>query len=457
MDTFDVVVLGAGSAGQYLAEDLAEAGRSVALVEAARVGGTCPYVACMPSKAMLRSATERQRLRKAHQVGGAAAPLELGGDRAAYVAAASRRDVIAEHRRDDSAAKDVDGKGVTLLRGRGRIVSPGHLEVDGRQIGWHDMVIATGSNPVVPDIPGLGSIPTWTSDDALSTWDRPSSLLVMGGGAVGCELAQVFARFGTRTTLVEAGPQLAGNEPPEVALRLAEVLEADGVDVRLGTSVERAVPATDGGGVVMLSDGTTVTVERVLVAVGRQPTTVSLSLEILGIAVDDAGAVPVDDRCRVVGQEHVWAAGDVTGVAPFTHTSSYQAGVVRDNLLGRERTAQSWAIPRAIYTDPPVASVGRSAAAADGERLVQAHADLADLARTTTDGGPGGVLVLTADEQRGVLVGASAIGPHADEWIAEVTLAIRAGVPLAVLRDVVHPFPTYGQAYERAMRGLARG
>lgn len=454
METFDVVVLGAGSAGEPLAGDLADAGLGVALVEADLVGGECPYVACMPSKAMVRSAQTRHVLGEAQRLGAAAFPIDVDGDVAAYAAAAARRDRIAENRQDTSAAESVLGHGVRLVRGRGRVVGLGTLAVGSKVIGWHDLVIATGSRAVRPDLPGLDTVPTWTSDEALSANERPESLLVMGGGPVGCELAQVFARFGTRTTLVEQSPQLAGGEPVSVARRLSEVLVADGVDVRVGTAVDRADPAPGGGSTAQLSDGSTVRVERVLVAVGRRPVTKGLGLDLLGIAPDDDGVLAVDEQCRVLGQKHVWAAGDVTGVAPFTHTAVHQAGVVRDTMLGRERSMRPWAIPRAIYTDPPLASVGRFEAASDHERVVHASAELSEVSRTTTDGGPGGLVVLTADMAAGVLLGASAIGPHADEWIAEATLAIRARVPLDVLSDVVHPFPTYSQAYEVALRRL---
>jgi pyruvate/2-oxoglutarate dehydrogenase complex dihydrolipoamide dehydrogenase (E3) component len=456
MESFDVVVLGAGSAGESIARAVAEAGRSVALVEQLRVGGECPYVACMPSKAMLRSAEARADTRQLTDLGGASTPAALDDDALAFRSAAQRRDDISVHRDDAEAAQGLQGAGVTLVRGRGRVARDGVLEVDGRELRWRDLVVGTGSTPVRPPVDGLEDVPTWTSDEALSAQDRPESLLVMGGGAVGCELAQVHARFGVAVTLVESGPRLAGTEEPSIADLLADALRASGVDVRLGVSVERCVNGGTGA-VVHLSDGSTVEAARVLVATGRKPTTGGLGLDVLGIEPNDQGALEVDDHCRVRGQQHVWAAGDVTGIAPYTHTANYQARIVAANLLGGERTADYRAIPRAIYTSPAVASVGmpEEQAREQGIDAVTATMDVAEVARAATEGAGGGRLVLTADRRRGVLIGAAVIGPRADEWLSEATVAIRGEVPLSVLQDVVHAFPTFGEAYEPPLRELA--
>ncbi len=457
METFDVVVIGAGSAGESISQSLARAGRRVALIETLRVGGECPYVACMPSKAMLRSAQARVEARHLHDLAGASVDPVLDDDDLAFRRAVERRDEVAEHRDDAGAAEGAEKAGVVLIRGRGRIVRAGVVDVEGRELGWTDLVIATGSLPVEPPIEGLDRVPTWTSDQALSAQDRPRSLVVMGGGAVGCELSQVHVRFGVRTTLVEAGPQVAGKEEPSIAAALAQVLRDDGVDVRLGVEVQRAELTADGLAKVHLSDGSSVEAERVLVAVGRTPTTADLGLDVLGVEPDDTGALEVDDHCRVVGQQHVWAAGDVTGTAPYTHTANYQARIITANLLGGDRAADYRAIPRAVYTEPAVASVGMAEEQAreQGIDAMTAVMDLGEVARAGTEGAGGGRLVLTADREKGVLIGASAIGPRADEWLSEATLAIRAGVPLAVLADVVHAFPTFGEAYEPPLRELA--
>jgi dihydrolipoamide dehydrogenase len=443
METFDVVVLGAGSGGENVAKALVKAGRSVALVEAVRVGGECPYVACIPSKSMLRSAELHDRS-------------DSDDHDDAFAEAVRRRDHLSEHRDDAEAAQGAEEAGITLVRGRGRVARPGVVAVDDRELSWTDLVIGTGSAPVDPSIDGLADVPTWTSDEALSSHDRPSSLLVLGGGAVGCELAQVHARFGTAVTLVESSPQLAGNEEPGIAGLLADVLREDGVDVRLGVAAER-FETIAGVARAHLSDGSTVDVERVLVAVGRRPNTDGLGLEVLGVEAADDGSLEVDASCRVNGQEHVWAVGDVTGVAPYTHGANYQARVLVTNLLGGRREADYRAIPRAVYTSPAVASVGlhERLARDKGIDALTAVMDLGDVARSATEGAGAGRLVLTADRDKGVLVGAAAIGPHADEWMAEATLAIRAQVPLSVLVDVVHAFPTFGEAFEPPLQELS--
>ena len=450
--SFDVVVLGAGSAGETVATTLAARGRSVALVEGGRVGGECPYVACMPSKSLLRSAQARGTAGRLAELGGATASPQLEDGAAAFRAAVRRRDDIAEHRDDSGAAQELEEAGVVLVRGFGRITGPGELEVDGRTLRWTDLVLSTGSRAVVPPVQGLDAVPTWTSDEALSAQERPASLLVVGGGAVGCELSQVHARFGTSVVLVDPGDQLLGREEPSVARLLAAALREDGVDIRFGVEADR-FEASGGGALCHLSDGSTVQVERVLVATGRQPWTDGLGLEALGIEPGEQGQLVVDDHCRVA--DHVWAAGDITGEAPYTHTANYQARIVAANLLGEDRTADYRAIPRAVYTEPSVASVGMDEATAREAGLDARTAvmDLREVARTSTEGSSGGRLVLTAAD--GVLVGAAAIGPHADEWLNEATLAIRARVPLAVLADVVHAFPTFGEAYEPPLRELA--
>jgi pyruvate/2-oxoglutarate dehydrogenase complex dihydrolipoamide dehydrogenase (E3) component len=455
METFDVVVLGGGSAGEVVASTVAEAGRSVALIEAALVGGECPYVACMPSKALLRSAHLRHVIGQAHRLAASASPVEPGDPRAAYRRAVGRRDSIAKDRDDTSAAQALDKAGVRVRRGRGVVTAPGTVEVNGAPLGYRNLVICTGSDADRPPIPGLDRVPVWTSDEALSSAELPRSLAVLGGGAVGCELAQGFRRFGVEVTLFEAAPRLLAREEPTIAALLADVLAGDGIAVRSGVEITAAEPAGQAAR-LDLSDGGTLSVERVLVAAGRSPRTAGLGLDVLGIEPGEAG-LEVDEHCRVEGGGgRVWAAGDVTGIAPYTHTATYQGRIIAANLLGTPAKADYRAIPRAVFTEPPVASVGIPASEARerGVDAVSAAMDLRETARASADGESLGRLVLTADRGRGVLIGAAAIGPRADEWIGEAVLAIRAEVPLAVLVDVVHGFPTFSEAYEPPLRQL---
>ncbi|CAN5738343.1 NAD(P)/FAD-dependent oxidoreductase [soil metagenome] len=455
MQTFDLVVLGAGSAGENLANNVARAGRSVALVERLRVGGECPFVACMPSKAQIRSHEVRHLVGRAVELGAAGAAVDAGDPTAAFTASAARRDEIVAHRDDHAHAEETESAGVTLVRGKGTITAPGVLDVDGRELRWTDLVIATGSTPTVPPIDGLADVPHWTSDEAWSSSVLPVSAVVLGGGPVGCELAQTLARFGCRTTLVEATDSLLPGEDPSIGAELARILSDDDVDVRCGVTAEAFEPAEEGA-LARLSDTREVTAERVVVAVGRAPAIEGIGLDILGIQAGKQG-LEIDEHGRVRGQEHVWAAGDVTGIAPFTHTANYQARIIAANLLGADARADYRAIPRAVYTDPNVFAVGLTPARARdaGIDVITAETDLAETARNTTEGAPGGRLLLVADRDRRVLLGASAVGAHASEWLHEAVLAIRAEVAVEVLTDVVHAFPTFAEAFEVAVRDLA--
>jgi pyruvate/2-oxoglutarate dehydrogenase complex dihydrolipoamide dehydrogenase (E3) component len=411
VENFDVVVLGAGTAGETLSSLLAENGVSVAVVERDLVGGECPYYACMPSKSLLHSA----RLRRP------------------WKEALARRDEVAAHRDDAEAAKELEKAGARILRGTGTVTGPGTIDVDGTTYGCRDLVIATGSQPNIPHIEGLAQVPTWTSDQALSSDELPDRLLIIGAGAIGCELAQAYARLGSHVTVVDPGQQPLENEEPVVIETLADVLRQDGVVLQLGQEKRKIEPGE---------------ADRVLLATGRKP-------RLEGTGFD---RIEVDSHCRVVGQQHVWAAGDVTGVAHYTHAGNYQARVIAGNLLGYESVADYRAMPRCVYTDPPVASVGltEQQAREKGVDAVSASIALGDTARASAEEEDTGHLVLIADRRTKTLVGASAIGPRADEWIGEAVVAIRGELPLSVLTDCVHPFPTFSEAYEPPLRELLR-
>ncbi len=455
MDNFDVVVLGAGSAGENIAADLARRGRAVALVERGLVGGECPFVACMPSKAQIRSADVRTLLASAPDLGAVAAPVDAGDGSAAFTASAARRDGIVEHRDDASHAADVEEAGATLVRGEGRVTAPGVVEVAGRPLGWTDLVVSTGSTATAPPLDGLDAVDSWTSDEAWTTSVLPVSAIVLGGGPVGCELAQTFARFGCEVTIVEASDRLLDGEDPLIGGHLADVLRSEGIALRLNSEAS-AAEATGGGVRLTFDDGDPVEAERLVVATGRAPSAAGMGLEALGIQPAKQG-LETDEHCRVVGTDHVWAAGDVTGVAPFTHTANYQARIVVANLLGDEAVADYRAIPRSVYTDPEVLAVGTTPeqARAAGVDVVTTTMDTADTARHATTGSPPGRLLLVADRRRRVLVGGAAVAPHAGEWMHEVVLAVRAEVGLDVLADTVHAFPTFAEALQPAFADLA--
>ena len=458
---FDVVVLGGGSAGEALAVRLAKAGRSVAVVEGHLVGGECPFRACMPSKAMVRSASVRQQLREVQDLGAMRDSLDPHLPDAGFARAAERRDEVTGGLDDSGHVGRLRDAGVELLRGWGRILGPGRVGVSaeddptGVELSCGDLVLSGGSKPAVPPIRGLAEVPYLTSDQAWTMSQRPMSMVVVGGGAVGCELAQTFTRFDVDVTLVETAPQLLPAEPASVAGFLARLLREEGLDVRLETQVAE-VAEVDEGIRVTLDDGATLTVEQLVVATGRRPWTDGIGLESLGVEPAEDGSVRTEATCRVEGTSNVWAAGDITGVAPFTHTATYQADVVGDNLLGRERRADYRAVPRVIFTNPAVAGVGltEEQARAQGLQVRATAVDLADTARHATDGGVGGQLLLVADVASGVLVGASIVAPHAGELIGEASLAIRAEVPLQVLTDLIHPFPTFAEAYGVGLAAL---
>lgn len=453
-DRFDLVVLGAGSAGEYAAAELAGRGWTVAAVELLRVGGECPYLSCMPSKALLHEARARRS---------GARP---GPDAAAWRRAVVHRDAVTEQRQDDGAAGRLQEAGVQLVRGRGRIAAPGELQVDlagggQRRLHYTHLLISTGSRPAWPPVDGLAEVPTWTSDQALASDVLPDRLIVLGGGPVGCELASVYRAFGTQVVLVEAAGRLVPAEDPALGEALAAVLRGQGVDLRLGVSARRARHAGPGAR-LLLADGAELEADRVLVATGRRPAVDGIGLEALGVRPDPHG-LAVDARCRVRGAPGVLAAGDVTGRAPYTHTANYHGRLVVDELTGAGHDADERAIPRVVYTDPPLAAVGLTCAAAEraGVDLVSVTLDVGDTARALAerDGGPGpaagGVLVLHADRRDGRLVGAGAVATGADSWIGEAQLAIRAQVPLAVLADLVHPFPGWSEIYTPGYAALA--
>jgi pyruvate/2-oxoglutarate dehydrogenase complex dihydrolipoamide dehydrogenase (E3) component len=459
-DEFDAVVIGTGSAGKPLAGELARAGWSVLAVEQALVGGECAYLACIPSKAMLLSAREhRARVGPA----GSSTP-----DRAAYAAAVANRDRTTRNRDDSGEADDLEKDGVTLVREQA-VVDGHRVTIGTRTVRWRRaLVLATGAEAVVPPIDGLATAAAaWTSPDALSADELPDRLTILGGGAIGCELAQVYASFGSAVTLIEAAPTLLPRESDWVGTVMATVLRQVGVEVRTGTEVTAVEPA--GGetdmALVRTGDGPAVIADRILVAVGKKPRTEGFGLDSLGISAAENGALEVDARCRVVTADtaDVYAIGDLTGLAPYTHTANYHARIVAAHLLGHGLDADHVGIPRVVYTDPPVLCVGETEKTAKdhGTRYFTEYFDATQTSRSAIertldpeDERPAG-LRLIADADTGVLIGASAIGPEADSWAAELALAVRTRTTVHTLAQHLHAFPSWTEAIHVPARALA--
>jgi pyruvate/2-oxoglutarate dehydrogenase complex dihydrolipoamide dehydrogenase (E3) component len=437
-----VAVLGAGATGEAFLAALRRLDKEVpiTLVERELVGGECSYWACIPSKTLLRPLEVLHRARLAP---GAAEGLSRVDVQRVFW----WRDQVAE-KDDESQAKWVQELDVELVRGTGVVADPGLIQVGERRIEYEKLLIATGSVPVAPPIEGLGELNYWTSREATSSSEVPERLIVLGGGAVGCELAQFYARIGSHVTLVQNGEHLLPRIDPDAADILADALRDDGVELRLGARAT-AVEGSSSGYKLELGDAEPVEGTHLLVATGRKPNAQDFGFEQLEIGLGKQG-IKTDEYMRA--GDGVWAAGDVTGIALFTHVGKYQGRVAAANMAGGDVRADYKAIPAAVFTDPQVASVGDLSA--DG--AVVSTYTLEKVSRTATFQRPKrpGLVKLFADPKRGVLVGAVAVGPEAGEWIGQLTLAIRAEIPIEVLRDTIQPFPTFSEAIFFAARDL---
>jgi pyruvate/2-oxoglutarate dehydrogenase complex dihydrolipoamide dehydrogenase (E3) component len=455
-EEFDVVCLGGGVAGEAIAAGLKDSGLTLAVVERELVGGECPYWGCVPSKTLLRSSETLTEAGRARLL--AASRVEWTVD---FPKVSKRVLWMARDLDDRRPAEALEATGARLFRGEGKLTDLRTVAVGREQLMARlAVVIANGSTAVIPPVPGLDTVEFWTNRQAAIPRELPASLAILGGGAIGVELGQAFARLGSKVTVIEAGPTFLGLEEPEAGAALRPHLEADGISLTIGDPCVAVESRSEGPSrprsavVVHLKSGAVFSADRLLVATGRRPN--AEAWRATGIAQTERGWLKVDPE-TLEARPGVFGAGDVTGLGGFTHLAYYHGQVVARRLRGMDVRADHTAVPRVTFTDPEVASVGLSEAAAraQGIDVVVAGADPAETARGYIHDFHSGALKLVGDRERGVLIGATLVTPRAGEIVGELVLAIKLRTPLKTLADVIHPFPAFNRVLGESLDQLA--
>jgi len=449
------VCLGGGVAGEAIAVGLQDSGLTLAVVERELVGGECPYWGCVPSKTLLRSGETLSEADRARLL--AASRVEWTVD---FPKVSKRVLWMARNLDDSRPAAAMEATGAKLFRGEGKLTDLSTVEVGGAQlVARRSVVIANGSTAAIPPIPGVDTIEFWTNRQAAIPSELPASLAILGGGAIGVEMGQAFARLGSKVTVIEAAPTFLGLEEPEAGAALRPHLEADGITLRIGdpcVAVEKQSASSRQASavVVHLKSGAVVSADRLLVATGRRPN--AEAWRATGIAQTERGWLKVDPA-TLEARAGIFGAGDVTGLGGFTHLAYYHGQVVARRLRGMDARADHTAVPRVTFTDPEIASVGLSEAVARGRGIdvVVVRTDPAETARGYIHDFHGGALKLVGDRKRGVLIGATLVTPRAGEIVGELVLAIKLGTPLKTLADVIHPFPAFNRVLGASLEELA--